>query len=81
MLIHRLPRTLYYSPANVLAPWLGGGSGNARPVTGESVPSGDLDSLASRVIAGEFGNGDERKRRLGTNYAAVQAIVNRKLGY
>ena len=32
----------------------------------------DMDALARRVIAGEFGNGDERRRRLGSNYSAVQ---------
>ncbi|MBM7824673.1 hypothetical protein JOD55_000500 [Arcanobacterium pluranimalium] len=34
----------------------------------------------SRTDRGEYGNGDERKRRLGANYAAVQARVNQKLG-
>lgn len=41
----------------------------------------DIDALADAVIRGEYGNGDERKRRLGANYAAVQARVNEKLGY
>lgn len=40
----------------------------------------DVDALARRVIAGEFGNGDERRRRLGTNYDAVQRRVNEILG-
>lgn len=38
--------------------------------------------LASEVLAGRWGNGDERKRRLtaaGYNYSAVQAEVNRRL--
>ncbi|EFL94024.1 N-acetylmuramoyl-L-alanine amidase [Mobiluncus curtisii] len=39
----------------------------------------NIDALADAVIRGEYGNGDERKRRLGTNYAAVQARVNEKL--
>ena len=39
----------------------------------------DIDALARRVIAGEFGNGDERKRRLGSNYDAVQRRVNEVL--
>ena len=39
----------------------------------------NIDALADAVICGEYGNGDERKRRLGTNYAAVQARVNEKL--
>lgn len=36
-------------------------------------------ALARRVIAGEFGNGDERKRRLGLYYSIVQARVNEML--
>lgn len=41
--------------------------------------SGDVGELARRVIAGGFGNGEERKRRLGMNYAAVQRRVNEML--
>lgn len=45
-------------------------------------PAGpNIDALADAVIRGEYGNGEERKRRLGANYAAVQARVNAKLGY
>lgn len=36
--------------------------------------------LADKVIAGEFGAGDERNNALGARYEAVQAIVNKKLG-
>ncbi|WP_418968438.1 N-acetylmuramoyl-L-alanine amidase [Alloscardovia omnicolens] len=36
----------------------------------------DVDALARAVIRGDYGNGDERKRRLGQNYSAVQARVN-----
>lgn len=34
------------------------------------------EQLADMVIAGEFGNNDERKQKLGKRYDAVQAIVN-----
>lgn len=40
----------------------------------------NLEALASAVIAGKYGNGEARKRALGSNYAAVQAIVNKRLG-
>lgn len=40
----------------------------------------DLNALADAVIRGDYGNGDARKQALGSNYAAVQAIVNTKLG-
>ena len=39
----------------------------------------DLNELAEKVIAGGFGNGEERKQRLGELYDAVQEIVNEKL--
>lgn len=37
--------------------------------------------LADRVIRGDFGNGEERKRNLGPVYGFVQNEVNRRLGY
>ena len=36
----------------------------------------DIDALARAVIRGDYGNGAERKRRLGSLYDAVQARVN-----
>lgn len=42
-----------------------GGSGGA-----------DIDALARAVIRGEYGNGEERRLRLGSLYDAVQARVN-----
>lgn len=41
--------------------------------------STDLEALATAVIRGDYGNGEERRRRLGANYGAVQAIVNARL--
>jgi CW_7 repeat/N-acetylmuramoyl-L-alanine amidase len=46
-----------------------------KPSTGPNI-----SALADAVLRGEYGNGPERKRRLGANYAAVQAEVNRRLG-
>jgi hypothetical protein len=48
---------------------------------GGNTPAVDINALADAVIRGEYGNGDQRKARLGANYVAVQALVNRKLGY
>lgn len=42
-------------------------------------PAVNIDALADAVIRGDYGNGEERKRRLGANYAAVQKRVNEKL--
>lgn len=39
----------------------------------------DVDALARDVIAGKYGNGEERRRRLGANYKAVQRRVNEML--
>lgn len=51
----------------------------AKPTPPAPKPSVNIDALADAVIRGEYGNGDERKRRLGSNYAAVQKRVNEKL--
>lgn len=37
------------------------------------------EELAKEVIAGVYGNGEERKQKLGDRYAAVQALVNKML--
>lgn len=44
-----------------------------------TVPTVDLDALATRTIRGDFGNDPARRQALGANYAAVMAIVNRRL--
>ena len=43
-------------------------------------PTTDLNALADAVIRGDYGNGDTRKKKLGSKYEAVMAIVNKKLG-
>ena len=48
---------------------------------GTGTSSTDLNALADAVIRGEYGNGAQRQAALGANYAAVQALVNKKLGY
>lgn len=50
-------------------------TGTTPPVSGSKT----VDELAKEVLAGQWGNGDERKQRLtaaGYDYAAVQARVN-----
>ncbi len=39
-----------------------------------------IDELAEEVIAGKYGNGEERKNALGNQYDEVQSVVNQKLG-
>lgn len=38
-----------------------------------------ISQLADEVLAGKHGNGDARKHSLGSNYAKVQAEINRRL--
>lgn len=49
---------------------LAGSSASKPPAT--KPPAVNIDALADAVIRGDYGNGEERKRRLGANYAAVQ---------
>ena len=46
---------------------------------GSSSTSMDVDAMARAVIRGDYGNGDERRRRLGSYYSIVQARVNEML--
>lgn len=68
----------YYPPARVLAPYI---TGNATPAQTDPTPGADEDveNLAQAVIRGEYGNGAERRARLGGRYAAVQERVNQIL--
>ncbi|WP_311553230.1 hypothetical protein [Propionimicrobium lymphophilum] len=52
-------------------------SGNKPQASSAGKP--DIEALANPVIRGKYGNGEERKGRLGANYAAVQQRVNEKL--
>lgn len=45
----------------------------------ESSDGFDLDEMANKIIRGEFGNGEERKKLLGESYADVQKRVNQIL--
>ncbi|MCD4558217.1 N-acetylmuramoyl-L-alanine amidase [Schaalia sp. lx-100] len=53
----------------------------ARPAPAAPAFSADsIDGLARRVLAGEYGNGEDRKAALGGMYDAVQARVNELCG-
>lgn len=53
-----------------------------KPVKPEPIPYEGVsnEELARRVWLGEFGNGDDRVKALGTRYRAVQALVNAGVG-
>lgn len=51
-----------------------------KPVVADPFAGVSDEELARKVWAGELGNGDERKKLLGSRYAAVQALVNKGVG-
>lgn len=46
------------------------------PSSKKPILSDDIEKLALDVIRGNYGNGAERKEKLGDNYQAIQNIVN-----
>ena len=63
---------------------LDGTQGTSTPKPTPSKPSKPanktIEQLADEVIAGKHGTGEARKKSLGSNYQAVQNLVNKKLG-
>jgi GH25 family lysozyme M1 (1,4-beta-N-acetylmuramidase)/LysM repeat protein len=49
------------------------------PVQTTTTPTGDANTLATAVIQGLYGNQPQRAKLLGSRYAEVMAIVNRRL--
>lgn len=65
--------------------YAGKASSTSGSSNGSSTVTPDYNALANEVIAGKWGNGNERKSRLNTKYGLgtyekVQAIVNKQLG-
>jgi len=57
--------------------------GGSTPTPPPAPPKKSNDTIANEVLAGKWGNGEDRKRRLaaaGYDYATIQALVNQKLG-
>ena len=67
----RLDGDIAYMDANAWMKYAGSTAPEPQPQ-----PTQDVNALACKVIAGEFGNGEERKLRLGSMYDEVQARVN-----
>lgn len=73
----------FYGDANAWSKYAGAsGAATPAPAPAPVDPlAGKSDNqLADEVIAGKYGDGENRKRALGARYGAVQAIVNQKLG-
>lgn len=49
------------------------------PMPAARTDTTDINVLANHVIRGDYGNGQERRNRLGSNYDRVMAEVNRRL--
>ena len=50
---------------------------STKPSSATSAPvSGDVEENARRVIRGDFGNGQERRDKLGSSYSEIQGKVN-----
>lgn len=55
-------------------------SGASATSSAPTVATANIDQLAKDVIDGKYGNGDQRKVALGSNYEAVQKRVNEMMG-
>ena len=70
------------APAESVAPATNTHEASAGTATAEppvATTFGDIEAEAIKVIRGDYGNGDVRKSRLGANYSAIQAEVNRRI--
>lgn len=73
-----LDADVFYGDANAWDKYVGAstGSSNSTPTTADSSPSGSTLELAIAVMDGKYGNGDERKSKLGSRYSEVQEFIN-----
>lgn len=55
---------------------IAGSSNKPSKPESNNTPSGSTLDLAVKVMKGEYGNGEERKKNLGTKYEAVQDFIN-----
>ena len=69
---------VFYGDVSTWDAYVGKSTSTVKP---QPKPTGKTnDQIASEVIAGKWGNGDDRKQRLtsaGYNYTVIQAIVNK----
>lgn len=77
---HNLDCNVFYGDAATWDKYVGKSTSTAKPQTNPTPKT--TAQLAEEVIAGQWGNGEDRKKRLtdaGYNYTVVQAIVNKKM--
>jgi GH25 family lysozyme M1 (1,4-beta-N-acetylmuramidase) len=78
-----LDLNVFYGDVNAWNAYAAGSAISVPVPTPTPTPSKSNEDLAQEVLAGQWGNGNERRTRLtqaGYNYETVQAIVNRLLG-
>ena len=77
---HNLDCNVFYGDAATWDKYVGKSTSTTKPQTKPA--SKTTAQLAEEVIAGQWGNGEDRKKRLtdaGYDYNAVQNIVNQKM--
>lgn len=75
----RLDLNKFYGERQDWIAMCGGSSGGSGDVVPDTLGEWSDEELADKVLAGEFGNGEDRKNALGARYEAVQSIVNARL--
>ena len=76
----KLDGDVFYGDAAAWDKYAGGSPSQAQPsqpsAPSTNAPSGTTLQLALRVMNGQYGNGDERKQKLGSRYQEVQDFIN-----
>lgn len=78
-----LDANVFYGDANTWKAYCGKANNNPSPAPQPqpwSTNGKTLEQMATDVLNGAVGSGDERKNKLGQYYESVQAIVNERLG-
>lgn len=66
-------------PSIIKAAGLNGFSKSSQPTPADPLAGKTDEELAKEVIAGKYGNGEDRVKALGSRYEAVQDLVNKML--
>ena len=68
------------APPPITIPYAFTIAGDIRNIPSNVTMVKSIEQLADEVIAGKHGTGEARRKALGAQFAAVQALVNEKLG-
>lgn len=70
----------FYGDGTAWDKYAGGSSSTSQSTPTNPIETKSVDELAQEVIAGKYGNGEDRRNALGSRYDEVQARVNEILG-